>query len=107
MKRGQPLPRRTPLRARPSKRSKIPDDVRQAVEHRAGFRCEVSGPHCTGGGDHLHHRLMRSQGGGHTTDNLLLACATDHRYIHSHPEESYQRGWLRRWEPGGSMDKPP
>ena len=84
-------------------RSKVPDDVRQAVEYRAGFGCEVSGPNCTGKGEHLHHVLRRSQGGGHTADNLLLTCAPDHRHIHANPAQSYERGWLRR----GSMDKPP
>ena len=115
MRRSGPLRRTTPLRAtspmRRSRkvgeagdRSKVPDDVRQAVEYRAGFGCEVSGPNCTGRGEHLHHVLPRSAGGAHTEANLVLACAADHRWIHSHPDESYTRGWLRR---RGSMDKPP
>lgn len=46
------------------------------------------------GGIEVHHRLPRSGGGSHDLDNLLVICSKAHRYIHAHPAESYERGWL-------------
>lgn len=68
--------------------------TRLAVEQRARGFCEVSANGCGIKGHHLHHRLMRSQGGGHDPANLLLVCWRCHDYIHSHPEYAYERGWL-------------
>lgn len=45
---------------------------------------------------HVHHRLMRSQLGKDTPDNLLAVCRPCHDYIHQHPAESYAAGWLIR-----------
>jgi predicted HNH restriction endonuclease len=39
---------------------------------------------------------MRSAGGKHTEDNLILVCQPCHHFIHHNPELSYERGWLRR-----------
>ncbi len=54
----------------------------------------------------LHHRQPKGMGGGSRdrydrVENLVLVCGTGstpdcHFYIHNHPAESYQCGWLVR-----------
>ena len=68
--------------------------TRAAVIARSRGWCEIVHPGCTGVGTELHHRLMRSQGGGHGEENLLWLCSTGHRYVHDHPTYAYERGWL-------------
>lgn len=73
--------------------------ARAAVKFRAYGRCEVNTPACPPRehrGDHCHHVLRRSQTGGHDPALLLLVCAEAHEYIHQHPAESYDKGWLIR-----------
>lgn len=67
--------------------------VRDAVQGRAGGRCERCGhrrdPMV------LHHRRLRSQGGQDTVENLVFICQEPcHRHIHEHPSASYEAGWL-------------
>lgn len=38
---------------------------------------------CDGRG-HIHHRVLRSQGGTHTADNLLYLCRAHHELAHDH-----------------------
>ena len=64
------------------------------IARSGGGWCEITHAGCTGAGTEVHHRLMRSQGGGHDEENLMLLCATAHRYVHANPEYSYERGWL-------------
>ena len=73
----------------------IPVKVRQAVKDRSGGLCE----HCgRPGANHLHHRKLRSQGGGHTVENLLNVRWDCHRSIHADPDHAYDMGWLvRSW----------
>jgi len=107
VKRSRPLRRRRPLHGRPSRtedrpRSRIPTDAVDAVLRRSGGRCEARAtPGCSGRWEHLHHRRLRSQGGGHDAANLLAVCHFCHRWIHDHPAESYARGWLVRAGTGG------
>lgn len=85
--------RRTPFpRRRPAKSTVIPWTVRQEVEARSGGLCEW--PSCPEQATDLHHRLMRSQGGKHTVENLAALCRSHHRHIHDHPAQSYESGWL-------------
>ena len=71
--------------------------VRAEVEGRAGSLCEAGVPGvCQIRGHHAHHVLMRSQGGPDEPHNLLWLCGACHRYVHDHPAESYEKGWLRR-----------
>lgn len=72
----------------------IPPKVRGEVVARALHRCEIEG--CDQGVDHLHHRLMRSQGGPHTEANLLGLCSPHHDDVHHNPERSYALGLLVR-----------
>jgi 5-methylcytosine-specific restriction endonuclease McrA len=54
---------------------------------RAGSRCERCGRRVTknfGNMDagHCHHKVKRSQGGKHESDNLMLLCAVCHSQAH-------------------------
>jgi 5-methylcytosine-specific restriction endonuclease McrA len=61
------------------------------------MRCEIHATAaCEGRGYHCHHKLMRSAGGQHTVENLVLVCETCHRYTHAHPRLAYEEGWLIR-----------
>jgi len=99
-----PLQRNTPMRRTPSARrsnpkTSIPKGVRDAVNRRSGGVCEfvwVDGKRCEDRSEANHHRLMRSAGGKHTEENLLDVCNHHHRYIHGHPNLSYDQGWLIR-----------
>lgn len=68
--------------------------ARVKVMRRAGGLCEVAVEGCTLHAVHVHHRLMRSQGGGHELSNLLAVCSRCHDWVHSHPKVSYAEGWL-------------
>lgn len=77
--------------------SRIPKDVADVVVERADGWCEAMLPHgCTGRAEHLHHRRLRSQQGGHEVANLIHICHMCHDWIHRNPRESYQRGLLVR-----------
>lgn len=72
------------------------EKVCDAVLKRADCCCEACGrftPHGV-----FHHRLPQEIGGtSHaigTVENCLYVCTHCHQYIHSHPSESYLRGWL-------------
>jgi hypothetical protein len=70
-----------------------------ALIKRAGGKCEVRVPEACGKGFrmyHRHHKMMRSHGGTNDLDNLLWVCDGCHTYIHNHPAESYEKGWLLR-----------
>ena len=90
--------KRTPSKGRtPSNRSKIPKTVRAKVVARSGGKCEAAcSDSCQEKGGHLHHKLMRSQGGKHTVDNLIDVCLACHGHIHAQPKWSYEHGFLVR-----------
>ena len=72
----------------------IPAANRDAVGRRSNGWCEIIHLNCSGRATEVHHRLMRSQGGGHDVDNLLHLCGAGHRLVHDNPEHSYGKGWL-------------
>lgn len=79
------------------KRKAMPPAVANAVLDRAEGACEAMIPGaCAWQAQHLHHRKMRSQGGGHTEDNLIAVCSACHTYVHANPAWSYERGLLIR-----------
>lgn len=105
MKRGGPLKRTTPLKARtPLKRTgpiktrrKADPELTKARQHvfnRSQGRCEARWAGCAGFAEHAHHRLMRSQGGKHTPENLLAVCFHCHNAIHGNPARAYDLGHL-------------
>lgn len=110
-----PLARKTPLRSKtplkqgtsqlkqtPMKR-KPASDASQAAEFRRvvlgrSDRCQVGAAGCTFRAVHPHHVLPRGMGGGsdHDPDQGLACCDFCHRWVHAHPTESYDKGWLLR-----------
>ncbi|CRH92863.1 Uncharacterised protein [Chlamydia trachomatis] len=75
---------------------RVPRAVAEVVVNRAMGVCEVMFPEagCNGRAEQLHHRKLRSQGGGHSVHNLVHICHNCHNFIHSHPGLSYDNGWL-------------
>ena len=70
----------------------IPQAVRRAVKARADNHCERCRRFCEY--PHLHHVRLRSQGGGHTPDNLLALCDGCHGIVHAKPKNSHKEGTL-------------
>jgi 5-methylcytosine-specific restriction endonuclease McrA len=95
MLRRSPL-RRTPFKAKRSTKSIIPQSVRDEVMARANGMCEIDHPNCDIHAVHLHHILMRSHGGQHTSENLIAVCSRGHDHIHHNPALAYEQGWLQR-----------
>lgn len=106
MKRGGPLKRSTPLRAKtglsrsPMKRGK-PKGRARADEPLASV-CRVASPVCSFTPSERHHKLRRSQGGTDDASNTVDACSPCHSYIHAHPAWAYDEGWLLRRPPEGT-----
>ena len=85
--------RRAPSRGRRAREAEWSKVCRERRET-CGGTCEF--PLCNAPGAHGHHRLPRSQGGKDTLENCLWLCAHHHDYVHLHPAESYERGWMLR-----------
>jgi hypothetical protein len=92
----QPVPKPTmrvkeprPLRSRPN-----PVDARakQQTFARDDYLCQW----CRVPGGHLdpHHRLRRSQGGRDVELHMVSVHRLCHSYIHDHPAEAAERGFL-------------
>jgi hypothetical protein len=45
---------------------------------------------------HVHHRLLRSQGGPDVSENVITLCAMCHRWAHGHPYAAREEGLLLR-----------
>lgn len=58
------------------------------------MNCQLQLDGCNGRAAHKHHRQMRSQGGHDEPFNLLDLCLSCHTYVHGHPKEAYDNGWL-------------
>lgn len=89
---SKPTPRpkaRKPLKATVHR---ISDKVREDTFARDQWTCQWC--KVPGGALDAHHRLRRSQGGADTVANLVSVHRTCHRYIHEHPDEARQRGFL-------------
>ena len=61
------------------------------VEARSKGWCEAETPDCIGGGEVFHHRMGRRT---HRPELLLHLCNPCHLWIHAHPQESMERGWM-------------
>ncbi len=94
-----PLPRYTRLRPfsrKRAKRCKSRAACRRIVFERDGglCRCRVS-EFCTGKGEQVHERILRSRGGDIADpENCLLVCAPCHRYLHDHPAWAEACGYI-------------
>ena len=81
--------------ARKKKKNRIPKDVAEMVKDRADGHCEAANfPTCTGHAEHLHHRQLRSQGGGHTVENLIAVCSSCHTWFHREVAAATSQGWI-------------
>jgi hypothetical protein len=88
--------KRSPLKRKVSAKSIIPPEVREEVQVRSGGWCEIDHPLCDGNARHMHHVLLRAQGGKHEAANLLHVCSQGHAFIHANPALAYEQGWLQR-----------
>jgi len=99
LKRGSSI-KRSPIAKKPKKTEKGLAEARKAAFARSAGRCEAQWQGCQQSAQHAHHRLLRSQGGQHTADNLLSVCFSCHAYIHANPEQAYERGHMLHREAG-------
>lgn len=86
---------RTRMPRKASKQTDFPKSVKDAVTARSGGACEAQTPDCTQKAAIFHHRKGRGKDCS-TVDLCLHVCEASHRYIHAHPQESYERGWMVR-----------
>ena len=70
--------------------------ARKVVHDRSGGFCEAHTPVCDHVAQHVHHKAGRKGVGAHSPSNLLHVCNGCHSYIHEHPQESYEAGWMLR-----------
>lgn len=92
------------VRARIGKQARERDvwtEAKAAVKIRSQGLCEANwegvcppGPHA---GEHVHHVVLRSQGGGHDPSNLLHLCRRVHQHAHERDRwGAEQRGIIAR-----------
>ena len=83
-------------RSRSAKRTAdaIPDTSRAEVYNRSRGNCEAGAPVCHGIALHIHHKAGRTGPDAHSPEGLLHVCRECHEYIHAHPAESRERGWM-------------
>jgi 5-methylcytosine-specific restriction endonuclease McrA len=67
--------------------------VRISLWMRSGGRCEFCRDPLRNSAE-VHHRKLRSQGGGHGEENLALVHPDCHRWAHMNPTMAYDWGWL-------------
>lgn len=70
--------------------------MRETIAEQAAYRCQAKTPRCSGQLDQVHHRKGRDGELLTNPEYLLGVCEPCHSYIHSHPSESYERGWMIR-----------
>lgn len=71
--------------------------TRELIEVRSEGLCEAMIPGtCQFRAAHVHHRKLRSQGGGEAVESGLNLCIACHSFIHANPAWSYERGLLIR-----------
>lgn len=83
--------------ARKKTKNRVPKEVAEEVRARSEGQCEAMNfPTCTGHAEHLHHRQLRSQGGGHTVENLIAVCSSCHTWFHREVAQATSQGWIVR-----------
>ena len=90
------------MRFHSPKRQKSTRDLattRPLIDARSDGYCDRCGqplPTLDNGSRHfeLHHRQARTQGGGDGAENGLATHPTCHAWIHSHPIEAKDSGWI-------------
>lgn len=65
--------------------------LRQKLEARSHGICEK----CRQArATHKHHKKGRGRQDSDHLENLAHLCTFCHNYVHSHPQESYEQGWM-------------
>ena len=75
------------MKRKPRRAGSMPPEVaatvlardRWCVAHRMGFAWDI----VCGGHPHIHHAVLRSQGGRDHPDDLLLLCEVHHHHAHN------------------------
>lgn len=63
----------------------------EQIRERDGDRCA----RCGSTRDlQVHHRLLRSGGGGDEASNRVTLCASCHRWVHHNPVQAGEEGWI-------------
>jgi hypothetical protein len=97
-KSDKPL-KQTPLKRKLVSIKKVSDKQKERLEKYFLLRdqyflehpiCEFPG--CNSKEIDLHHKSLRI--GESLYENFMSCCRYHHNYIHSHPQESYEKGWL-------------
>jgi 5-methylcytosine-specific restriction endonuclease McrA len=88
----KPTPARKERKTPQPKVRAIPPKVKDEVFDRDGWTCQWC--EVPGGALDAHHVTRRSQGGKDEVGNLISVHRNCHRYIHEHPSEAKQRGFL-------------
>ena len=65
--------------------------TREQIRERDLWRCARCGSATE---LHVHHRILRSQGGRDTFDNQVTLCAACHEWVHRNPLLAQAEGWL-------------
>lgn len=69
----------------------------ELVDRRDSYRCVRCGVSLYTTYGARHHRKLRSHSYGqekHSASNLIDLCESCHGWVHAHPEESYENGWM-------------
>lgn len=88
--------------SKPRTSAKRPDGpvpkVRAVVLIRDGYMCVRCGKGIAEQVYSIHHRVLRSQGGTHTPENLVTLCGTGttgcHGWVHANITEATDAGWI-------------
>lgn len=67
--------------------------LRLSLWMRSRGRCEFCGRDLNNSA-HVHHRKLRSQGGGDEPENLVIVHPEHHRMAHENPSFAYAHGWM-------------
>jgi hypothetical protein len=70
--------------------------IRERIAEEAGWACQARTTRCNGRVEQIHHRKGRDGELLTNPEYLLPLCEPCHTYIHAHPAESYERGWMVR-----------
>ena len=76
---------------------------RWCVAHRMGYAWDLR---CAGR-PHIHHAVLRSQGGRDHPDDLLLLCEAHHHHAHNVDRAGAEESGIIRFRPPPDLREPP
>lgn len=68
-------------------------DARSQCFTRDRWACRRCGA-SSAAGLNAHHVALRARGGVHHVANLVTLCVSCHAWVHAHPEQATEEGWL-------------